>query len=150
MKNKSKNKSINITLAILYVLAALFVFLLFSAPWTFKMFCDFAHYGDKKYHALLFVFYLCSPVAAVTIFYLNKFLAVAKNRAVFTFETVKTVSVLSWMCFLATPLSLPLCFYLYGAFPIPIAAFFAGFLLRVIKNVIKEGVRFKEENELTI
>ena len=150
MKNNSKNKSINITLAILYVLAALFVFLLFSAPWTFKMFCDFAHYGDKKYHALLLVFYLCSPVAAVTIFYLNKFLAVAKHRAVFTFETVKTVSVLSWMCFLATPLSLPLCFYLYGAFPIPIAAFFAGFLLRVIKNVIKEGVRFKEENELTI
>lgn len=149
MKSKSC-KSINITIAMLYILAAIFSVLLFAAPWAFGVFCDFANYGQAKYHALLFVFYICSPVAAVTIFYLNKFLKAAKNGEVFTAKTVKTVSVLSWMCFSAVPLSMPLCFFIYGSFPIPLAAFFSGFLLRVVKNVIKEGARVKEENELTI
>lgn len=146
----SKNKSINLTLVILTTLAFFFVVLLFGAPWAFAAFADFAGYGEKKLYALIAVFYVCSPSAAVVILYLYKFLGAAKKRTVFTKETVKTVSVLSWACFSASLLSIPLCFYLYGAFPIPMAAFFAGLLLRVFKNVIKEGVRFKEENELTI
>lgn len=147
---KNKNKSINFTLGILSVLTVIFVFLLFSAPWAFAAFSDFAGYGERKLHALIFVFYACSPSAAVTVVYLFKFLFAAKKHEVFTKNTVKIVSVISWACFSAVPLSIPLCFYLYGAFPIPMAAFFAGLLLRVFKNVIKEGVRFKEENELTI
>lgn len=147
---KNKNKSVNFTLAILAALTVFFAFLLFSAPWVFAAFSDFAGYGEKKLHALVAVFYLCTPSAAVTVIYLFKFLFAAKKHEVFTGKTVKTVSVISWACFSAVPLSIPLCFYLYGAFPIPLAAFFAGLILRVIKNVIKEGVRFKEENELTI
>lgn len=130
----SKNKSINLTLIILTGLTSLFVMLLFAAPWAFAAFADFAGYGEKKLYALIAVFYVCSPSAAVVILYLYKFLWAAKKHKVFTKETVKTVSVLSWACFSAVLLSIPLCFYLYGAFPIPMASFFAGLLLRVFKK----------------
>ncbi len=147
---KSEKTAIKVTQFVLYILCLVFAIFIFASPVLFKMFCEAAGYNHSKYVALLITFYICSPSAVVTILYLNKLLNCTKDGEIFSQKAIKCLKVLFWSCISAMPLSLPLCFFFYGAFPLPVSAFFIALILQVVKCVIAEGTHLKAENDLTI
>ncbi|MGN1315662.1 MAG: DUF2975 domain-containing protein [Acutalibacteraceae bacterium] len=147
---KHSEKSLKLTLTIVILLSALFAFFLFTAPIIFPWYCELAHKGETATKALIGVFYGCSPSAAITLIYVFKFLKNLEKGEVFTAKSVKYLRILSYTCLSAVPLSLPLCFYFIGAFPIPVAAGFMWLILRIIKNAFEYGSEIKNENDLTV
>lgn len=147
---KHSEKSLKLTQAVVLLLACVFAFLIFTAPIIFPWYCEFAGKSEEACKALIGVFYGCSPSAAITLIFTFRFLSSMKKGEVFTEKTVKTLKVLSYACLSAVPLSLPLCFYFLGAFPIPAAAAFMWLILRVIKNAFEYGSKIKTENDLTV
>ena len=64
-----------------------------------------------------------------------------------------TLSVLHWLSICCAAEGVLLCWvgiYFQVALCLAVAAFFLGVTLRVLKNVIAEAMRYKEENELTV
>lgn len=151
---KNNKASLSFTLFIIRFLMVVFVGLLFSFWKLAEIYCvnGYASAFDyfEKLKALIVVFYLCSPLAAVVLFQTERFLVRIKNKEVFTEKNVKALRILSYMCFLAVPFSIPLCFFFAGAFPIPASAGVLGLILRVLKNIFAEGCEIKSENDLTV
>lgn len=147
---QSLKRSTNILLGLLVFLSLFFGLLLFFAPALFNWYCTLIGRGVDSYKTLVFVFYLCSPSAAFTLFYLFKFIFHIKNNDVFSQTTVKYLNILSYLCLSIIPLSIPLCFQFLASLPIPAAGFFMWLFLTLIKNVFQYGIEIKEENDLTV
>lgn len=147
---KKIKRSTNLIMGVVIFLAIVFGFLLFLAPTLFNWYCGFIGRGPDSYKTLVFVFYLCSPSAALTLIYLLKFLLHIKKNEIFSKETVKILNILSYMCLSIVPLSIPLCFYFLASFPIPAAGLFMWLFLKVIKNAFAYGAEIKDENDLTV
>jgi len=143
-------RSINLILGIIIFLSIVFGFLLFFAPSLFDWYCDVIGRGAESYKTLVFVFYLCSPSAALTLIYLLRFLLHIKKNEIFSRDTVKILNILSYLCLSIVPLSLPLCFQFLASFPIPAAGLFMWLFLKVIKNAFAYGTEIKDENDLTV
>ena len=69
---------------------------------------------------------------------------------VFSVKATRQISAISWCCFAEGLLFLLLGGLFQLAIGVAIAACFAGFCLRVVKNVIEEATRIKSENDFTI
>ena len=147
---KSFKRSTKILFGVLVFLSVVFGVLLFLGPTLFQWYCDYIGRGEDSYKTLVFVFYLCSPSAAATLIFLFKFLFQIKTNAVFSFETTKILSKLSWCCLSIVPLSLPLCTQFLASLPIPAAGFFMWLFLTIIKNAFEYGSELKDENDLTV
>lgn len=147
---KHFEKSLRVTQTVVIILSIIFVIILFSAPYIFPIYCNFAGKSEAATHTLIGVFYGCSPSAAVTLIFTYKFLNNLQRGNVFTEKSVKYLRILSYACLSAIPLSLPLCFYFLAAFPIPAAAGFMWLIVRVIKNAFEYGSEIKNENDLTV
>lgn len=147
---KHSEKSINLTLALAFALSAFFAVMLFIGPHVFTIYCDAAHKSEGALKALIGVFYICSPSAAVTLYCTIKFLFNLKKGEVFTRQTVKYLKILSYACLSVVPLTLPLCYYFLAGFPIPAAALCMWLFLRVLKNAFEYGTDIKNENDLTV
>lgn len=148
----NSKKSVTLTLIVTRILAVAFFILLFAAPFLFNwyVYTAYAYGSHSVYVTLVATFYGCSPSAAVALWCINDILVNVRKGEVFTEHSVKMLRILSWACFSAVPLSLPMCYSIFEAFPIPFAAFFTGLLMRVVKNVIEEGTAIKNENDLTV
>lgn len=147
---KHSERSLNLTIAVVIALSLFFVFMLFAAPGVFTAYCEADNTSDEARKTLIGVFYGCTPSAALTLFFLFKFLINLKKREVFCKQTVKYIKILSYTCLSAVPLSLPLCYYFLAGFPIPAAAGFMWLFLRVLKNAFEQGSEIKNENDLTV
>lgn len=147
---KHFEKSLKITQGVVILLSCVFAFFILTAPVIFPAYCELVGKPETACKALVGVFYGCCPSAAVTLIFLFKFISEIKKGEIFTFKTVKILKILSYSCLSAVPLSVPLCFYFYGAFPIPFAAGFMWLFLRVIKNAFEYGTEIKSENDLTV
>ncbi len=146
----NSKKSLELTLALVRALFVIFIGIAVAAPFLAKWFCEIGNREPIDYYVFIATFYVCCPSAAVTLINLNKFLVLIKSENVFSAECVKRLRILSWACFSAVPLSIPLCFFFIGAMPIPAAAAFMGLFLRVIKNCFEKGEELKAENDLTV
>lgn len=69
---------------------------------------------------------------------------------VFSVKATRLISAISWCCFAEGLLFLLIGFFFQIAIGVAVAACFAGFCLRVVKNVIEEATRIKHENDFTI
>lgn len=147
---KHSERSLNLTLGVLIFLSIFFAVMIFAAPAVFTAYCEADKTSEEARKALIGVFYGCTPSAAVTVFFLFKFLLNLKKGEVFTEQTVKYIKILSYSCLSAVPLSLPLCYYFLAGFPIPAAAGFMWLFLRVLKNAFEQGNEIKNENDLTV
>ncbi len=147
---KKFKRSTNLILGVIIFLSVVFGFLLFLSPSLFSWYCGFIGRGPDSYKTLVFVFYLCSPSAALTLIYLFKFLLHIKKNEIFSKETVKILNILSYLCLSIVPLSLPLCTQFLASLPIPAAGFFMWLFLKVIKNAFEYGAELKDENDLTV
>ncbi|MBE6815993.1 MAG: DUF2975 domain-containing protein [Ruminococcaceae bacterium] len=147
---KNFKRSTKILFGVLIFLSVVFGVLLFLAPMLFQWYCSYIGRGTESYKILVLVFYLCSPSAAATLIFLFKFLFQIKSNEIFSKETTKILSILSWCCLSIVPLSLPLCTEFLASLPIPAAGFFMWLFLTVIKNAFEYGAELKDENDLTV
>ena len=69
---------------------------------------------------------------------------------VFSQRVTRQISAISWCCFAEGLLFLLIGGFFQIAIGVAVAACFAGFCLRVVKNVIEEATRIKSENDFTI
>ncbi len=147
---KSFKRSTKILFCILVFLSFVFSVLLFLAPSLFQWYCNYIGRGPDSYKTLVLVFYLCSPSAVATLIFLFKFLFQIKSNEIFSTNTTKILSKLSFCCLSIVPLSLPLCTQFLASLPIPAAGLFMWLFLTIIKNAFEYGVELKDENDLTV
>ena len=79
---------------------------------------------------------------------MSRFLQRLKNA--FGFERMACRLILSWCCFAEGVLAILLFVYFQLVICVTLAAFFLGLCLRVVKHVIEEAIRIKNENDYTI
>lgn len=72
------------------------------------------------------------------------------SEKVFSERALHTLNYLSLCCFAEGILFVYVAFYFPAVLCLTLAAFFLGVCLRVVRNVIAEAMRYKEENELTV
>ncbi len=94
--------------------------------------------------------YAMVAIAFVAVILLFLLLRVVYKQQVFSTATVKFLSAISWCCYIEGLLALILIVYFQLAICITLAACFLGFCLRVVKHVIAEATRIKNENDFTI
>lgn len=72
------------------------------------------------------------------------------SEQVFSERALRTLNWLSICCFSEGILIALIAFYFPVVLCVTLAAFFLGVCLRVVRNVIAEAMRYKEENDLTV
>ena len=94
--------------------------------------------------------YVMLAVAAVAVVLLFFLLNVVSKGQVFSKKTNSLLSMVSFCCFFEGILAFLTVFYFQLTVCVALAAWFLGFCLRIVKNVIEEATRIKEENDYTV
>ena len=94
-----------------------------------------------------YAMFIVAFVAVALLFFL---LCVVQRGQVFGSATIRLLSAISWCCFGEGILSLALVMYFQLAFGLAVAACFLGLCLRIVRHVIEEATRLKNENDYTI
>lgn len=94
--------------------------------------------------------YIMLALAAVAVFFLFLLLRIVYRQKVFSVSATRLLSLISWCCFAEGVLAILLFVYFQLVICITLAAFFLGLCLRVVKHVIEEAIRIKNENDYTI
>ncbi len=147
---KTKEQSINLTIALIIALAVPFVVMLFTAPAIASWYIDLSGKGEVAEKVLLAIFYVCSPAAAVVIVSGLKFLFNLKKGIFFTKENTIYIRRISYSCLgVVLPCAIG-CHWFYGFFTITVSALFMFLILRIVKNVFQYGTELKDENDLVV
>lgn len=146
----SSKKSIMLSLVASIILAAIFSILVFAAPAFFKWSFPFLGKNIKYFNVLIKTFYACCVPAACTLTAIIKLLINLKRDEVFIPQNVWLLRVLSWCCFSVVPITFAAGSFFFSLYFISVAAAFVALILRVLKNIMAEATRIKQENELTI
>jgi len=153
MLRKSNKVSTVITLVIAGLLLVALVVLAFRLPAVVESMINVGNRGeitDGQRTLVLIDAYAMLAVAflaVITGFFLLREVFLER---VFSQRVIRQISVISWCCFAEGLLFLLLGGFFPLAIGIAIVACFAGFCLRVVKNVIEEATRIKSENDFTI
>ena len=151
----NRKKSVQLSIAVCFIVAVLLTAGVFMGPWAFRMFVyrGLAKDGEAIRNVVTIFstcFYPCAAIAYVTLYNLLKLLYNIKGEKIFITDNVKYLRVISWCCFavgfitlIGGILYLPFLF-------VAVAASFVGLMLRIVKNVMQAAVEISEENELTI
>ena len=94
--------------------------------------------------------YLMVAIAVTAVVLLFVLLRVVYQGRVFSTSTTHLLSTLSWCCFGEALLTLLLIVQFQLIACLSLAAGFLGLCLRVVKHVIEEATRIKNENDFTI
>lgn len=100
--------------------------------------------------AVLVDAYAMLAVAFAAIALLIILLRSTLSEKVFSEIALRTLNGLSACCFLEGILLIYIAVYFPAVLCLTLAAFFLGVCLRVVRNVIAEAMRYKEENDLTV
>lgn len=94
--------------------------------------------------------YAMFAVAFAAVALLVLLLRTTLSEKVFSEGALRTLDGLSLCCFIEGILVIYIAVYFPAALCLTLAAFFLGVCLRVVRNVIAEAMRYKEENDLTV
>ena len=94
--------------------------------------------------------YAMFAVAFAAVALLILLLRTTLSEKVFSEGALRTLDGLSLCCFGEGILVIYIAVYFPAALCLTLAAFFLGVCLRVVRNVIAEAMRYKEENDLTV
>ena len=94
--------------------------------------------------------YAMLAVAFAAVALLIIILRYTHSEKVFSERALHTLNYLSLCCFAEGILFVYVAFYFPAVLCLTLAAFFLGVCLRVVRNVIAEAMRYKEENDLTV
>ncbi len=151
----NSNKSINLSLAVCFLVFLLLIFGAVSMPFLLKMyFGSFASAPDHvlmlRFKSVLICFYVCLLPAFIALLSLVKMLFAIKREEIFTSANILRLRILSWCCFAVAFVTAVGCIFYVPLVVVAVAAGFIGLIIRVIKNVICSAKILREENELTI
>ncbi len=124
-----------------------FVDLILSVPDNFGIRNEVTSFGKGLIISDIYLMIAVGEIAIVFMLFLLK--RVSKGK-VFTKITGDVLNVISICCFAEGILALLLVFCFQIVICATFAAFFLGFCLLIVKNVINEGTRIKDENDFTI
>ena len=108
---------------------------------------DISGGGQTFILAASYVLLAIALIADTMLFFL---LVRVRRGLVFTDASVSLIRGVSWCCFFAGVTVFAMAGYFQVAYIIGCAAFFLGLCLHVVKNVIEEATRIKNENDLTV
>ena len=94
--------------------------------------------------------YAMLAVAFAAVALLILLLRTTLSEKVFSEGALRTLNGLSLCCFGEGILVIYIAVYFPAALCLTLVAFFLGVCLRVVRNVIAEAMRYKEENDLTV
>jgi len=147
--NMNKNRTLILSIAFTTVFALALLLLTLFVPWIVEFLCVFFH-RNYLIKFLTVVTYLAVPAGWGAIILLYKLLINVKKGIVFTEDNVKSLSILSWLCFYVGLLS-GFSSHKFAMFIIvSISALFIGLIVRVVKNIISKAIEIKEENDMTV
>ena len=145
----NKNRTLILSIAFTTVFALALLLLTLFVPWIVEFLCVFFH-RNYLIKFLTVVTYLAVPAGWGAIILLYKLLINVKKGIVFTEDNVKSLSILSWLCFYVGLLS-GFSSHKFAMFIIvSISALFIGLIVRVVKNIISKAIEIKEENDMTV
>lgn len=94
--------------------------------------------------------YTMFTVALAAVALLIVLLRSTLSEKVFSVRALRTLNALSLCCFIEGILLVYIAVYFPAVLCLTLAALFLGVCLRVVRNVIAEAMRYKEENDLTV
>lgn len=102
-------------------------------------------------------FYAVVPAGYVALVCLDKLLINIRRDAVFVYDNVKLLRIISWACtyaalvgFVAFVVILLSDFMFETMLVLSAGEFFMALIVRVVKNVFDKAIEIKEENDLTV
>lgn len=161
LSENAKKKNEKTQVLISAILGNIFLFTLivacFYVPRIVDIFISIPHndglrgqIGSIERGIIIADLYLMISVGVGAVILMFKLLKTVLNGDVFTKTTCKLLSLVSTCCFIEGALSLFFVLYFKFIICIFLAAWFLGLCLRVVKNVIEEATRIKEENDFTV
>ena len=139
-----------LSLAVTYLAAAALLALMFALPAFLRWYLAQYSLELPAMKVVLAVFYACCPAGWAAVISLLRLLHNIRARQVFTKRNVALLRLLSW-CFVFTALVCLAAAYWYPTMAaLFVAAGFLAVILRVVKNVMAEATRLREESDLTI
>lgn len=147
----NRSKSLVLSKVLIIVIATLGVAICVGLPWIANILIKYsgADLGGK-YIYLLITGYSLSLPAFFTLFELYKLLKNIEEDEVFIPENVAHLRHISWYCMVAAFICFASTFYYPSFLVLFIMSAFIGIILRVVKNVLAQAVKIKEENDYTI
>lgn len=124
-----------------------------AAPWIVRYYDEIVNEANglpSVFVPLLVTLYCAVPAAVVALVCLDKLLGNVRRGEPFTESSVKYLRVISWCCFAEALVFVYFSFLKQFAFLVVIGFAFIGLILRVVKNVFKQAVIIREENDYTI
>lgn len=151
MKDSDVKRSIRLAKGCVFLFAAGLVVLCIGAPWFFSAFIELrSPFLDGKLPLLLLSAYTAAVPAACALYELYRLLCSIEIKNVFTAQNTAILGRLSLCCIAAAVICLASTFY-YPSFAVPaVAGAFLALILHVLKNVFRQAVAIKDENDYTI
>lgn len=144
-------KSIFLSRTCVKIFMALYGAALITAPFLVGKYVELRQM-DRSFMvpALLITLYLCALPAGKLLWDLHRLLFNISRDKVFIDDNVALLRSISWCCIAAGLICLFSCFYYIIFLFLAIAAAFFGLIIRVVKNIIRQAVLLKDENDFTI
>ncbi len=154
---KDNQKSINISLWMVRIFAVLLAGITVGAYPILKWYLQTFDWDNtpEKLIMLTIGMYCALPFAWLTLYALHKLLMNIRSKKIFDNDNVKMLGFASVSCFAVSAIGLVIILIYLPKFAmsfgiVTVAAFFAGLLVRVVRNVFKAAIDIKEENDLTV
>lgn len=148
----NEKKSVTLSKMCTAVLLAALACFLVIAPGTVKWLMSFTLAGlpDGRYSYFLITVYTGGFLLALLLVFLYLLLDNISKGSIFCEKNTSLLRKISFCCFGGAIISGISTIYYFPWLFIAIAAIFVGLIVRVLKNLLAEAIRIKEENELTI
>lgn len=157
MPKISRNASVTISLVLAIIFLLVVIAGMFVAPKLVQLLIDTPdNIGDRSDITpagrafVLAVTYVMLVLIAIADVLMFKILHNVRTGCVFTDGTVALIRYVSWICITVGLLFFSIGCYFQLTLIAGFAAFFGGFCIRVVKNVIEEATAIKSENDLTV
>lgn len=94
--------------------------------------------------------YACSVPGYLLLWDMNRLLKNLQQQKVFIPENVSFLRTVSYCCFAASAVCFGCAVKIPALLSVTVAAGFVGLIVRIVKNVIQQAIRMKDELDLTV
>lgn len=144
-------KSIILSQVCVKIFMVLYLAALLSAPFFVRGYVALRQMDSAfMIPALLTTLYLCAPPAGKLLWDLHRLLSNISHDNIFIDDNVALLRSISWCCITAGLICFFSSIYYIIFLFLAIAAAFMGLIIRVMKNIIRQAVLLKAENDFTI
>ncbi len=146
----TQSKSLFLSRILVKVVFVLLIAAIFCIPVCADWYDAVSGHADPVFLPLCIVLYLSVALGFVLDLSLHRLLHNIAKQEVFTDANIRCLRVIAWCCFGVAILFAVLAFWRPLVMIVAFAGAFFGLILRVLKNVMEQAVRLREEQDYTI